>query len=655
MKIRARLFLMLLLVAILPLSIMAVLSYLTIINVQNLAVRRNELALSQVGEEMVRSKAKAVAEQIQLYLDLNPDLDFTNILALQSRTELVRIAVQIVGDNGYTSVFGADGLVIFHPDRTLVGRDMSTQGNALEEFRDIFNKGMLGQGAEGYYDWKDADGTNQRKFMVIVPVRNTSLRVAATIPQSEFIIPGESLQTDMGQIVQTGQNQILLIAALAALLILAGGWFFGSSLSQPVQQLSKMVSKVMLGQFSDLRPSLRHDELGDLDRAMQVMTRRLKMSLENLEQQVQERTAALSRRSSQLKIAAQVAQQAASIRNPENLLKQTVRLISEEFGFYHAGIFLVDDQREYAILQAASSEGGKRMLARGHKLRIGETGIVGFVAATGSARIALDVGNDAVYFNNPDLPETHSEMGVPMRIGAQTIGVLDVQSTQTSAFSPEDAEIIQTMADQIALAIENARLLEESHQALRELNAVYGQQMRQSWTQYLSDHPLAFSYNRLGIQPIEETEATTTRVPRQARSFTTEGTYQLEVPIAMGDLHLGAVTLRRERIQSPWSDDELHMVQEAIVQIMSAIENARLLEENQQRAYQERTVGEIISKVQASLDLDVVLKRAVEEIGLAISAEKVHLRLGSASFSENPEPPADHPRGNGKHTGGRPS
>ncbi len=129
---------------------------------------------------------------------------------------------------------------------------------------------------------------------------------------------------------------------------------------------------------------------------------------------------ALQRRAIQLQTAAEVSRDASAVRDLPELLNRIVTLIRDRFGFYHAGIFLLDDAQEYAVLQAASSEGGRRMLARGHRLTVGETGIVGYVTGTGEARIALDVGEDAAFFDNPDLPATRSEMALP-RVRGQSL------------------------------------------------------------------------------------------------------------------------------------------------------------------------------------------------------------------------------------------
>jgi signal transduction histidine kinase len=168
-----------------------------------------------------------------------------------------------------------------------------------------------------------------------------------------------------------------------------------------------------------------------------------------------------------LELAAQVARDATAIRDVAELLDTAVHLISDRFDFYHAGIFLVEG--EYAVLCAASSPGGQQMLAHGHKLKVGEVGIVGHVALMGEPRIALDVGTEAVFFDNPHLPGTRSEIALPLKVRGEVIGVLDVQSLESAAFSDEDVGILLTLADQIAVAIERTRAENKLKETLADL------------------------------------------------------------------------------------------------------------------------------------------------------------------------------------------
>ena len=225
----------------------------------------------------------------------------------------------------------------------------------------------------------------------------------------------------------------------------------------------------------------RTRSITERDRLLKVneINRELETLSGNLEQRVNERTAELEianqqveRRAEQFEAIAQVSRIISSIQEQEELLPRITRMISQYFGFYHVGIFLLDENKQFAVLRAANSEGGERMLARKHSLEVGQTGIVGYVTSTGNPRVALDTGADAVYFDNPDLPETHSEMALPLKAGGQVIGALDVQSTEPNAFTQEDVNILSTLADQVSTAIQNARLYDESREALAQAETV---------------------------------------------------------------------------------------------------------------------------------------------------------------------------------------
>ena len=157
-------------------------------------------------------------------------------------------------------------------------------------------------------------------------------------------------------------------------------------------------------------------------------------------------------------------------------------VISQYFDFYHVGIFLNDEDQQFAWLIAANSEGGRRMLQRRHSLKIGSQGIVGYVAARGEFRVARNVGEDAEYFNNPDLPETKSEAALPLRRGAEIAGVLDVQSTKEDAFTDDDLRILAILADQVSLAMENTRLFETTRRSLMEAETLYRQYVQEAWS-----------------------------------------------------------------------------------------------------------------------------------------------------------------------------
>jgi GAF domain-containing protein/CheY-like chemotaxis protein/anti-sigma regulatory factor (Ser/Thr protein kinase) len=179
----------------------------------------------------------------------------------------------------------------------------------------------------------------------------------------------------------------------------------------------------------------------------------------------------IQRHATLLKAAARAAKNITTILDPYELFQRTVDIICDEFGFYYAGVFLLDDKKQYAVLRAGRGEAGKAMITEGHKLAIGGNSMIGASIANRQGRIALDVGHEAVFFENPHLPKTRSEMALPLIVGEDVIGALTVQSTEEAAFHDEDIAALQTMADQLAVAIQNANLHRQAERRSRLLKA----------------------------------------------------------------------------------------------------------------------------------------------------------------------------------------
>jgi len=172
-----------------------------------------------------------------------------------------------------------------------------------------------------------------------------------------------------------------------------------------------------------------------------------------------------------LKASARAAKNITTILDPYELFQRTVDIICEEFGFYYAGVFLLDDLKQYAVLKAGRGDAGKAMINEGHKLAVGGNSMIGASIANREGRIALDVGAEAVFFENPHLPKTRSEMALPLIVGDDVIGALTVQSTAEAAFHEEDIAALQTLADQLAIAIQNSNLHRQAERRSRLLKA----------------------------------------------------------------------------------------------------------------------------------------------------------------------------------------
>jgi GAF domain-containing protein/HAMP domain-containing protein len=435
--------------------------------------------------------------------------------------------------------------------------------------------------------------------------------------------------------VQRNIRWYWILAALGAILV--GSWIgfmVITSITRPVAALVKAAEAVQEGDLSRRVEVARQDEIGLLARTLNKTSSQLQEMLSEMEQRVKERTHEMEETLFELEGAAQVAKQAASIRDIDQLLDETAHLMSVLLGFYHTGIFLLDEEGEYAVLQAASSQGGRRMLGRDHRLKVGGEGIIGEVAASGTARLALDVGEDAVHFVNPDLPDSHSEVAVPMEVRGKIIGVIDVQSKEKEAFSDQDVAIIKTLADQIALAVENARLLEESERAVRELERLYGQQVREAWQRSSIAQSPTYRYTQMGVEK-EGEPADLMEVADEPKIVQERDGRQLAAPIRLRGQNIGSILLRQDQDEEPWSPDEVALMEEISDQIALALENARLLEETQRRAARERLVGEITTRMRESLDVEAVLQTAAREMRTALDLEEAEVRIMPSALEDD--------------------
>ena len=341
-----------------------------------------------------------------------------------------------------------------------------------------------------------------------------------------------------------------------------------------------------------------------------------------LEQRVEERTAGLARKTEQLRATSYIARKTAEVQDLASLLSTVARLVTDQFGFYHTGVFLLNEPGDHVTLQAASSDGGKRMIERGHSLSVGTQGIVGYVAAQKKPRIALDVGEDAIFFNNPDLPMTRSEVALPLLIRNKVLGVLDIQSDKPQAFGSEDIDVLQTLSDQIAIAIENARLLDETQAAIIQLEALTSRRTREVWSQKLLDSNRVFTYTPLGLRA-------------EKLSQTNENT--ISASILLRGQKIGNISIAKKG-EGKWSKLDESLLDEVASQVGLAVDNIRLLEEATQRARQEETIGKLASRFSQSLDLDTLLQTAARELGQVPDVSEVSVFIGELSEETSKKP-----------------
>lgn len=371
---------------------------------------------------------------------------------------------------------------------------------------------------------------------------------------------------------------------------------------------------------------------------LQEINQTLEAHVESRTRELSEANEQIRERATHLQIISEISQHISSSVEQQLpvLLTRIAHTISEKLGFYHIGIFLLDGNREYAVLRATNSPGGQHMLERHHQLKVGGTGIVGYVSQSGHPRIALDTGLDAVFFNNPDLPKTRSEMAVPLKYGSQTIGVLDIQSTTPSAFKDEDVNLLSTLANQIAIAINNILVYEHDgnkiplHKAGRRGEQLSRKQ-KQSGYSFHADGTIstAIPVNSPILDKVLETGETVILAQPSKNNPAA-----LAVPVKFRDQVIGVIHIEAAEANRKWTEDEVTVVQSISDRVAFALENAHLFEEASRRAEQEETIAHVTSQIGSSTDFNRILQTTIQELGRALGTTRAFIQLEAPESQE---------------------
>jgi GAF domain-containing protein/HAMP domain-containing protein len=550
---------------------------------------------------------------------------------------------------------------------------------------------------------RTADGENTYAILSL-PLRDYSGRIIGVV----------DILADRSEQMAAQRNRLMLtiLAGLGGLLL--GGLlisFITRRTLAPIKPLTDVALSFAAGDLSASTPASlearlkkhrKPDEIDLLAQAFVAMATQLRRLVGNLEDRVAERTLNLERRTGQLRAVADIARDITMLTDLQALLEQAVQLVRQRFDFYHAGVFLLDESGEYAVVRAATGDSGRRMVENGHRLRVGRgeqgdpVGIVGSACGSGQPHLSQDVTLDPSYFKNPFLPDTRSEMALPLRLAAYTernpageprtntprvIGVLDVQSTRPNAFDEGDITVLQLLADQIAIALNNARLIQELNNSMQELEQAYRAMTQQTWSVYTRQKPQAIGFrynpgvNRSGeasfdvdripaeiaqnIHPISVSEVAalfdqdlidsnqdgdagarpdgTKNLPTGDQAQNLEGAV-LSVPVRLRGQQIGMIRLRFDPASLPGSEnipaDLAELVNEVGARLGLVLESTRLLHEAQRLAAREQQINRIAGEMRGSVDLEAILQSTVRELGRALGARRTYIQLGE--FSDQP-------------------
>ena len=542
-----------------------------------------------------------------------------------------------VGEEGYAYISNWNGEIILHPSLDLVQLKLSEQTLIEDQIFSIPDLQEIVASDRAFYrgyrdEWVLASatevGSDVTQWYVIVeqPIR-------------------EILRPLVEEVVITLSLSISILVGVFSIFN-----FTRRRIVQPLQVLRENVLALGEGDLEQRIPLETDDEFGVLATTLNTLAAQLQEVINTLEQRIEERTRGL-------RAAADISRATTTVLDPDELQWETVELIRDRFDLYYVGLFLIDQAGTYAELRAGTGEAGKKMLESGHRLRVGGATMIGQCVSTGEGRIALDVGEEASRFDNPLLPRTHSEMALPLQARGRVIGALSVQSEEIAAFDDTDIAVMQTMADQVAVAIDNARLFTESQAALEEMEEIQQRYTEQSWGAFTRKRTIkGYEQTSTGLQPLDEVAhqneiqevLSALRVGEQgARSVmigddgerSSQIATKILVPILQRERPIGVLGCEAQAEARPWSKDQVALVETIAEQFAIAAENLRLLDETQRRAAREQAVTEITAKIRAEVEIESMLQEALSELGRVLGVDRglAHLALGQESVLKDEE------------------
>jgi GAF domain-containing protein/CHASE3 domain sensor protein len=511
----------------------------------------------------------------------------------------------------------------------LESRAQGTKDQRLvQEIREAYDTYFsLSDGLRAFYeDHPDDKASVEGRQMRIAALLENALLAKADLLYKAKQSRAQELIRANSELYQTNFRITVISSVVLTGLAMALSIFVSRSIIVPIGQLVEATQRITGGDLAARAQVKTGDEIGLLARDFNSMAAQLQEMIGTLEQRVAERTR-------NLQATIEVTRATTSVLNPDELLYQVVGLVRDRFALYYVGLFLLDEERRFAVLRAGTGEAGQKMLAQGHALEVGGNSMIGQCTARAEARIALDVGEEAVRFDNPLLPGTRSEMALPLRSRGRVIGAMTVQSAEEAAFDETDIAVMQAMADQVAVAIDNARLFAETQAALRDMETTHQRYLGQAWAEYTRARAIS-GYAQTGakIMPLGDQvlpkvhQAMTEQRPV---ALSDDKSSALLVPIVLRDQPMGALGFEEAEKGRQWSDDEIALAGAVAEQLALAAENLRLLEETQRRAIRERLTGELTARVHETLDMETVLRTAVQEIGRAMGLAALEVRLGT--------------------------
>jgi GAF domain-containing protein len=361
--------------------------------------------------------------------------------------------------------------------------------------------------------------------------------------------------------------------------------------------------------------------------------------LEETRDALDAQTRILERRTTQLRAASEISRSVVSILDMEELLWQAADLLGERFDLYHVGLFEMDSTGQWAEYRAGAGAAGRSLAEERFRLKVGGESMVGWCMANARSRVIQDVEIDSGRIEHPLVPRTRSEAALPLIARGQVIGAISLQSDQPDTFDEVTVSSLQTIADQVAVALDNARLFAESRQALEAMRRAYGEFSRDAWVDLMRGRDeWGYSYAYRSVMPVEaDWQPEMLQALETGQSVQTKMAAEavLTVPLQVRDQAVGVLSFYKSAGEGSqpqtgtveWTEEEVRVLEQIIQQMGVALESARLYEDSQRRTAREQLVGEITARMRETLDMDAVLRTAVREIGESLGLHDVAIQL----------------------------
>lgn len=417
-------------------------------------------------------------------------------------------------------------------------------------------------------------------------------------------------------LVRTALVTALITLAFLTVAVFLSSIMFRRYILIPVNALITAADEIGRGNLDTSIPQINLEEPASLVTALENMRSNLKGLYLDLETQVEN----LERRARYQEATAVVARDAASALDVQELVSRAITLVDERFDFSRQGIFLVDSSGDWVVLQAISGVGVQHLMEQGYRLRVGQEGIVGHVSQTGEAYVAQNVLEDPIFVPDKGSADIRSELALPLLTRGEIIGVLSVQSQEVEAFSAEGIAVLQTLADLIAVAISNVRLLQQTQDNLDALSRAYGELSRETWIEMLrTQSKIGYYSDANSVIPITD-EILAARIDHKLPS--------LEIPVEVRGHSIGTIRAHKPETAGEWTAEETALMISMAEQLNLALESARLFEDTQRRAVQEQMTSEITTRMRETLDIETVLQTATKELRNSLDLAEVEIRLG---------------------------